>query len=135
MIWLVPLRSKLPQVMVDMKVCMAHAFTSRHRTKHSMGSICARPATELIQQGTQAVKIGAIFSRASSAQVWRHTSPTCLTLGSQRIQSFKNSLPVGILCQRPHRENGFYTSGPLPGLSNVTDCRLNRCSRSYETLT
>jgi hypothetical protein len=42
--------------------------------------------------------------------VWRHTAPPCLILGSQRIQSFKNSLPVAIVCQRPHRENGFYTS-------------------------
>src|SRR5215469_1984000 len=75
MISLVTLRSKLPQVMVHMKVCMARAFTSRHRTKHGMRSICARPATELIKQGTQAVNIGGIFSRASSVQVLIQLGP------------------------------------------------------------
>ena len=69
MISLVPLCSKLPQVMVHVKVGMAHAFTSRQRTKHGMRSICARPVTELIKQRAQAIKIGGIFSRASSAQL------------------------------------------------------------------
>lgn len=75
MISLIPLRPKLPQVMVHVKIGMAHAFTSRHRTKHAMRSICARPATEPIKQGAQAIKIGGIFTRVSSAQVLIQLGP------------------------------------------------------------
>jgi|SRR5215471_14063484 len=75
MISLLPLRSKLPQVMVHVKIGMAHAFTSRHWAKHAVRSICARPATELIKQGTEAIKIGGIFSRGTSAQVLIQLGP------------------------------------------------------------
>ena len=68
-------RSKLPEMMVHVEICVPHAFYPAHLTESCMSAELALRATEAIQENAEILHVGSKLGRRCTPLVLIHLRP------------------------------------------------------------